>query len=81
MTEYVDHVLIAEKRESLNFSDDYPALVIFDNFKAQYTSAFLTHLDHNNINVVLVPPKCTDRLQPLDVSVNKAMKNQLHTSF
>ena len=84
MTEYVDNVLnpyIAEKRMSLNLSKDYPALIIFDNFKAQCTSAFLTKLDHNNINVVLVPPNCTDRLQPLDVSVNKAIKNQLRTEF
>ena len=84
MTEYVDNVLnpyIAEKRRSLNLSKDYPALAIFDNFKAQCTSAFLTQLDHNNINVVLVPPNCTDRLQPLDVSVNKAVKNQLRAEF
>lgn len=83
MTENVDHVFIpyiAAKRENLNLSDNYPALVIFDNFKARYTIAFLTNLDHN-INVVLVPPNCTDRLQSLDVSVNKAVKNQLHTKF
>ena len=84
MTEYVDNVLnpyIAEKRMSLNLSKDYPALIIFDNFKAQCTSAFLTKLDHNNINVVLVPPNCTDRLQPLDVSVNKAIKISFVLSF
>ena len=84
MTEYVDNVLnpyIVEKRRSLNLSQDYPALVIFDNFKVQCTSAFLTQLDHNNINVVLVPPNCTNRLQPLDVSVNKAVKNQLRAGF
>ena len=84
MTEYVDNVMnpyIVEKRRSLNLSQDYPALVIFDNFKAQSTSAFLTQLDHNIINVVLVPPNCTDRLQPLDVSVNKAVKNQLRAEF
>ena len=65
MTEYVDNVLnpyIAEKRMSLNLSEDYPALIIFDNFKAQCTLAFLTKLDHNNINVTLVPSNCIDRL-------------------
>ena len=84
MTEYLDNVLIpyiAEKRKSLSLSEEYPALVIFDNFKAQCTSAFLTQLDRNNINVVLVPPNCTDRLQPVDVSVNKAVKNQLRAEF
>ena len=37
MTEYLHNVLIpytAEKRESLNVSEDYSTLVIFNNFKA-----------------------------------------------
>ena len=75
MTEYLDNVLIlyvAEKRESLNLSEDYPVLAIFDNFKGQCTSAFLTQLDHNT-NVVLVPPNHTNSLKPLDVSVNNLM--------
>ena len=75
MTEYLDNVLIlyvAEKRESLNLSEDYPVLAIFDNFKGQCTSVFLTQLDHNT-NVVLVPPNCTNSLKPLDVSVNNLM--------
>ena len=82
--EYIDNILlpyIKENRRSLNLADDYPALVLFDIFKAQCTSDFLTLLDKNNISVVLILPNCKDRLQPLDVSVNKAVKNQLHTQF
>ena len=84
MKEYIDNMLlpyIKEKRRNLNLADDYPALVLFDNFKAQCTSNLLTLLDQNKINVVLIPANCTDRLQPLDVSVNKAVKNQLRTQF
>ena len=84
MKEYVDNILlpyVKEKRTTLNLTNDYPALVLFDNFKAQCTPKLLTFLDQNNINVVLIPPNCTDRLQPLDVSVNKAVKNQLWTQF
>ena len=33
------------------------------------------------INVVLIPPNCTDRLQPLDISVNKAAKEYLLRQF
>ena len=57
---------------------DHPAVVIFDNFKAQCTSELLTILDENNINVILIPANCTDRLQPLDISVNKAVKNTVN---
>ena len=34
-------------------------------------------MDQNNINVVLILPNCTDHLQPLDISVNKAVKDKL----
>ena len=82
MKEYVDNILvpyITEKRRSLGLADDYPALVLFNNFKAQVNPNVLTLLDQNNNNVVFIPPNCTDRLQPFDVSVNKAVKNQLRT--
>ena len=77
MKEYIDHIIlpyICKKREELKLASDYPALLTFDNFKAQCTPAFLTVLDQNNINVVLVPANCSDRLQPLDSSVNKPVK-------
>ena len=84
MKKYVDNILlpyVKEKGTNLNLADDYPALVLFDNFKAQCTPKLLTLLDQNNINVVLIPPNCTDPLQPLDISVNKPVKNQLPTQF
>jgi len=55
--------------------------LIFDNFKAQCTEELLKLLDSNKIDVVLIPPNCTDRLQPLDVSVNKAAKEFLRKRF
>ena len=33
------------------------------------------------VNVVLIPPNCTYRLQPLDLTVNKAAKEFLHRKF
>jgi hypothetical protein len=42
---------------------------------------FLDFLSENNIKVVYVPARCTDRLQPLDVSVQKAIRNHLQQSF
>ena len=50
-------------------------------FKAQCTSNILSLLDDHNIRFVVVPSHCTGRLQPLDVSVNKAVKDSLQRSF
>ena len=49
--------------------------MITDNFKGQVTKDALTLMDSNNINVILLPPNMTDKLQTLDVSVNKPAKS------
>ena len=84
MKEYIEHIIlpfIHGKRKQLKLADDYPPLLTFDNFKAQCTPAILTLLDQNNINVVLIPPNCTDHLQLLDLSVNKSVKAHLRSEF
>ena len=68
-------------KEKLRLSSDYPDLLLYDNFKDQCTEKLLKLLDANNISAVLILPNCTDRLQPLDVSVNKAAKEFLQNSF
>ena len=50
-------------------------------FKAQCTTTVLEALEENHILVALVPANCTDRLQPLDVSVNKSVKKFLRDQF
>ena len=57
------------------YASNYTALLTFDNFKAQSTPGILMFLDQNKINVVLVPANCIDRLQPLDLSVNRSVKS------
>ena len=84
MVQYIKHILLPylnNKRCCLQLEPDYPALVIFDNFKAQVTEEVLQLLEDNNVRVAMVPPNCTDRLQPMDVSVNKAVKNFLRQQF
>jgi len=79
--DYIEKIILPylrKKRNELKLSDTYPALMIFDNFKAQ---AILKLLDNNYISVVMIPPNCTDRLQPLDISVNKAVKEFLQNEF
>ena len=59
------------------FDDDHPALAIFDNFSGQVTPGIIGLLAEHNVHIVKLPPNCTDRLQPMDLTVNKAAKNFL----
>ena len=66
---------------NLKLSKGHSCLVIFDTFKGQITPDFLKVLEENNILVVEIPPNCTDRLQPLDLAVNKPLKDQIKRRF
>ena len=84
MREYVEMIIILyvdDKRKDLKLVDDHPMLVIFDSFKAQCTSSLLKLVDSHNINVTLIPPNCTDQLQPMDLSISKLAKNFFVHSF
>ena len=75
-------ILFVEKTcKDLVLDSSYPALVIFDVFKGQCTSTILRKLIVHTILYVTVPNNCTDRLQPLDLSVNKAVKQFTRTEF
>ena len=63
------------------FGSEHPALLLFDNFSNQCTPPMLKTIDDNHIIVVLLPPNCTDRLQPSDLSVNEPAKNFLRGKF
>ena len=57
------------------------ALVLFDVFKGQTTEKVHSLLEENDILYIHIPNCCTDQLQPLDVSVNKAVKSFLRDKF
>ena len=65
---------IEKCRKKLSLPTDHPAVVIFDRFKGQCSSNTLSLL-------VIVPANCTDHLQSLDVSVNKAVKENIRKQF
>ena len=82
MIQYINHIVlpyISKVRES--FDDITPALVIMDNFKGQITEDVLTLLNNNNVHTCLLPPNTTDRLQPMDISVNKPAKDYIKQKF
>ena len=68
-------------RSRIGLEDDHPALAIFDHFKGQITVDIMQLLEEHNVHVVKLPPNCTDRLQLMDLSVNKAAKNFLRGRF
>ena len=81
---YITDVILPylhQARQKLDLSPTHRALLIFDNFKGKCTEVLLKLLDAENINVVLIPAKCTDRLQPLDLSINKAAKEFLRNQW
>ena len=68
------HISVRRGNNS-NFQLTYPALVLLDSFTGQGTQEIYDLLEANNINSVMVPANCTDRLQLLDVSINKTVKD------
>ncbi len=61
MEEYILRIIfpyLSQMKEKLKLSSDYPALLLYDNFKGQCTEKLLKLLDANNSSVVLIPPHC-----------------------
>ena len=66
---------IEETRAELKLSNTHQALVIFEGTdNGRLPSSY-------NISFVEVPAHCTDILQPLDLSINKPVKDHLKASF
>lgn len=57
------------------------ALCLFDVYKAHQGEALRNLLKKHNVHVVYIPPSCTDKLQPLDLSVNSVFKQHMKSSF
>ena len=84
MLSYLEKIVfpyVSQKRVTLGLPMDYPALLLFDNFNGQCTENLLKRIDSHHIYVILIPANCTDRLQPLDLSVNKSVKDYLRVAF
>ena len=65
----------------MKINKNHPTAAIFDNFRGQATAGILSHLKSHNIMPIQLPANCTDKLQPLDISINKPMKDHLKANF
>lgn len=84
MKRYLDTIMIpfiSEQQSKLLLTTSQHALVIFDGFKGQNTPDFLEELEKNNVGWVKIPPNCTDKLQPMDIAINKSIKTELRRCF
>ena len=82
--EYIELVLLPylnKTRKELGLPESFPAMVLFDAFKGQTTDSTYQLLEQNNISVVHIPANCTNKLQPMDLSVNKSLKEFLKNQF
>ena len=84
MREYIERTIVPYmncKRNELKLPSDQPTLAIFDVFRGQQTQSIMDLLEENNILVVNVPANCTDCLQPMDLSINKSVKDFMRSKF
>jgi len=82
MKRYIEIIpFVNEKRQKLKLESTFPAAAIFDNFRGQTTDVILSLLRSHNIVPIQLPANCTDKLQPLDISVDKPMKDHLKNKF
>lgn len=82
MLRYISDILepyLAKQRELVG--EATPALLIYDAFKGHTTEAVQQRLRDLNAKLVMVPKNMTDHLQPIDISVNKPIKNYLQKRF
>ena len=84
MKRYITKVIVRytqQARKELHLEDSHSALVPYDVFRGQTTPAIKSLPVENHISVVLVPSHSTDKLQPLDITINKPMKDALKEQF
>ena len=75
--EYLKKIIflyIKSKHQALKLPENAKALLIFDVFKGQTTSAVNDLLKKNDIIAMHVPNNHTNMFQPLEISVNKSAK-------
>ena len=81
MLEYITCIIVPYVERVRDDVGEKSAAVIIDNFKGQVTDAVIDLLEEHGIYVCLLHANTTDRLQPMDVGVNKPAKDFLKQQF
>ena len=72
---------VSQRRRDLKLKSIHPAITIFDGFRGQTTDDVVALLRQHKIIPMQLPPNCTDKLQPVDLSINKPMKDHMKQKF
>ena len=83
MLTYIDNIILpyVEKKRIEMGKPEQKALLILDHYRAHRVDAMKEKMINNGVCYIYVPACCTDRLQPLDLTVNKDFKDELKNSF
>ena len=82
MLDYIKEIIVPYLQAQCELiKANKPALIVMDNFKGQVTDKIRELLEKNNIHTCLLPPNTTNRLQPMDLLVNKSAKSFLQANF
>ena len=67
-----------KKQKELDFNR---SLMVYDAFKAHKTDEMKAVLSINSTDLIMVPPGCTSKCQPLDVCIYKHFKGVLRNCW
>ena len=81
MHRYIQNIIVPFVNKKTKIEKSHPALAIIDCFQDQTMPGILDLLQENNIITVIVPPNCTNKLQPIDLSIDKPVKDQMTGKF
>ena len=61
--------------------ENQPCIAFCYVFRGQQIPAYYQLLEKNNINHINVPANCTDKLQPLNLTGSKPLKDEMKQCF
>ena len=79
MLQHIKQIIVPFVEQMRDFLGEEKSAVV--NFKGQVTPEMLKLLESHHIHMCQLPPNTTDRLQPMDVAVNKPAKAFLKQKF
>ena len=72
---------LSNKKKELGYPEEQHSPIIMDTFKGQNNDGMKRLNTKKNCELVIVPHNVTNKFQPLDISVNQAVKKFISNKF